>query len=373
MSLLDAVIAAKLSGGGGGGEVTPASIVTATGQMTAQQKAETRANIGATDASTSIPDNVKQALLACFADVAWVDDQGQTHYDALEAALYPLDHITAVYTQSGTVYDTDSLDGLKTDLVVTAVYEGGNTETVPAANYTLSGTLTEGTSTITVSYGGKATTFDVVVTSSSMPSGYVTDGLVFFLDGRLNIDVVNGTWTDLIGGKMFALTDCTASNGGVVFNGTSSKGEYDGTLSSDWETETIEAAIDTTMSASRDILNQPGSGISLRLGLSGEKMRVVLNAGAFAAYCNFPSSENAKLISGIKGKAVINKSAHISSEPVSPTAAVATTIGVRKTSNGYGTYYPGTIYAIRIYNRKLTAAEMLQNQQADIDRYGITI
>ena len=149
--------------GGGSGSVTPASIVTATGQMTSQQASQTRANIGATDAATSIPDNVKQALLACFADVAWADDQGQTHYDALEAALYPLDHITAVYTQSGTVYDTDSLDNLKTDLVVTAVYEGGNTETVSAANYTLSGTLTVGTSTITVSYGGKTTTFDVTV------------------------------------------------------------------------------------------------------------------------------------------------------------------------------------------------------------------
>lgn len=48
-SLLEALIAAKLSGsgGGGGGSVTPASIVTATGQMTAEQKSQTRSNIGA--------------------------------------------------------------------------------------------------------------------------------------------------------------------------------------------------------------------------------------------------------------------------------------------------------------------------------------
>jgi hypothetical protein len=45
-NLLDAVIAAKLAGGGGG-EVTPASIVTATGQMTDAQKANTRTNLGA--------------------------------------------------------------------------------------------------------------------------------------------------------------------------------------------------------------------------------------------------------------------------------------------------------------------------------------
>lgn len=43
-SLLEALIAAKLSGGGSD---TPASIVTATGQMTEEQKAATRENIGA--------------------------------------------------------------------------------------------------------------------------------------------------------------------------------------------------------------------------------------------------------------------------------------------------------------------------------------
>ena len=80
--------------------------------------------------------------------------------------------ISAVYTQSGTVYDTDSLDSLKSDLVVTATYSDSSTATV--TTYTLSGTLTAGTSTITVSYGGKTDTFTVTVThdSSTLPTGY---------------------------------------------------------------------------------------------------------------------------------------------------------------------------------------------------------
>lgn len=106
---------------------------------------------------------VKTALLDCFANVAWATEDGQQYYDALADALYGLQSISAVYTQSGTVYDTDSLDSLKADLVVTALYGDGSTQTVPAESYTLSGTLTEGTSTITVSYGGKTATFDVVV------------------------------------------------------------------------------------------------------------------------------------------------------------------------------------------------------------------
>lgn len=165
MTPLGPIIAAKLMGGNGqGASVTPDSVLTALEGMDSSQQSAARAAIGATDAATSIPDNVKQKLLACFADAAWADDQGQTHYDELEAALYPLDSISAVYTPgTHVVYDTDSLDSLKPYLTVTATYQGGQTATIASSNYTLSGTLTVGTSTVTVSYGGKTTTFTVTV------------------------------------------------------------------------------------------------------------------------------------------------------------------------------------------------------------------
>lgn len=75
--------------------------------------------------------------------------------------------ISAVYTQSGAVYDTDTLDSLKSNLVVTANYD--DDRSVPVTGYTLSGTLTVGTSTITVSYGGYTDTFNVTVTSNITP------------------------------------------------------------------------------------------------------------------------------------------------------------------------------------------------------------
>ena len=109
--------------------------------------------------------DIKSALLACFAHVVWKDDDGPGYYDAFESALNPpanLSSITCVYTQSGTVYDTASLDDLKPDLVVTAHWSDNTTSTV--TTYTLSGTLTEGTSTITVAYGGETTSFAVTVT-----------------------------------------------------------------------------------------------------------------------------------------------------------------------------------------------------------------
>ena len=194
---------------------------------------------------SSFSDDFKTALLNCFENVAWINENGQTYYDALYDSLYPdnmwfitnaltgcvtsnnatnilknnsyvatitanegytLDgatvsitmggndvtnlyyssgsinipnvtgnlvitvtavsdvvSISAVFTQgSAIIYDTDSLDTLQQYLVVTAIYADSTTTTV--SNYTLSGTLEEGISTITVSYGGKTDTFNVTVT-----------------------------------------------------------------------------------------------------------------------------------------------------------------------------------------------------------------
>ena len=105
----------------------------------------------------------KYALLSLLEKVAYIDENGQEYWDTLEQELFTVavSSIAAVYTQSGTVYDTDSLDSLRDDLVVTADFVDGTSETV--TTYTLSGTLTAGTSAITVTYGGKTTTFNVIV------------------------------------------------------------------------------------------------------------------------------------------------------------------------------------------------------------------
>lgn len=76
-----------------------------------------------------------------------------------------LSSISTVFTQgTAVIYDTDSLDTLKQYLVVTAHWSDSTTSTVAASDYTLSGTLTTGTSTITANYGGKTDTFTVTVT-----------------------------------------------------------------------------------------------------------------------------------------------------------------------------------------------------------------
>lgn len=156
---------------------------------------------------SGISDDVKAALLQIAQKVAYVDDDGADYYQDLYDALYPpappktLVSISAVYTQSGTIYTSDTLDDLKPDLVVTATYDDSTTAEV--TSYTLSGTLTEGTSTITVTYGGKSTTFTVTVTHDDTADwDYIweyTDGLP---------DVAEWTWsTDGGSGQIHTIVD----------------------------------------------------------------------------------------------------------------------------------------------------------------------
>jgi hypothetical protein len=96
-----------------------------------------------------------------------------------------LTSISAVFTQgSATIYDTDSLDTLKQYLTVTATYADSTTATV--TDYTLSGTLSVGVSTITVSYSGKTATFNVVVTADN--AVYTLTNRVFNNDGAVNTE-----------------------------------------------------------------------------------------------------------------------------------------------------------------------------------------
>ena len=111
-----------------------------------------------------LSDEVKEAILNLFARVAYISDNGQEYYDALEEAFYPIESISAVFDQGANViYDTASLDDLKQYLVVTGLY--GTNGTREVSNYTLSGTLVAGVSTITVTYKNNiTTTFTVNVT-----------------------------------------------------------------------------------------------------------------------------------------------------------------------------------------------------------------
>lgn len=149
----------------------------------------------------AISEDVKQALMNLVEHVAFIGDDptGRTYIDALEDALYPpanLAYITASFNQSGAIiYNTDTLNDLKQYLTVTAYYDDGTNAFVN--NYSLSGTLTVGTSTITVTYEGKTATFDVTVLS---------DGTIY----SLNNHVFDGTVSSVVDTELSLLASDTS-------------------------------------------------------------------------------------------------------------------------------------------------------------------
>ena len=101
--------------------------------------------------------------------------------------------ITCSYTQGGAVYETDTLDSLKNDLVVTAHYSNSTSRVVDASNYSLSGNLVIGNSTISVSYGGKTSSFTVVVSPITVPKRFITSDDIGSHVGMSNVSVTDGT------------------------------------------------------------------------------------------------------------------------------------------------------------------------------------
>ena len=218
------------------------------------------------------------------------------------------------------------------------------------------------------------------VSSDLVPDGYVKDGLIFFLDG-LQLCTASA-WTDIVGRKTFTLYNCTrdANEKGIVFDGSSSYGEAPGYISLDFAAETIEAAStgllpDNTGVA---ILNQPlvngDCGVSLMGGATTTTVPIAYVADGQTRNYITRTRTVTQHISANKDRVVTNHG-NASGNGTRSTSYAGytenvTTLGSR---NGASRAYKfnGTIYAVRIYNRLLSQAEMLQNQLADASRYGI--
>lgn len=331
-----------------------------------------------------ISPELKQAFLQLAEHIAYIDEDGQDYYDALYDALYPpvppatLVSISAVYTQSGTVYDTDTLDSLKTDLVVTAHYDDSTSAVV--TTYTLSGTLTAGTSTITVSYSGKTTTFTVTVTENTLP--YVSDGLIHMWDGIENThnghDSSTSTWYDLVGSN-----DLAKSSDNITWSDDSAniaRNKASQYFTSDTASESCAGksfeAVFTTDNATSGLVHVFSDsdaqgkvcvytdntfnvrGAAGKTYLTGESAITALhyvcgvfdqNGAISAVYANGVAATQGNTSHSLSGQ--------------------KTKVVIGQTDSGYK--FGGKIYSIRVYNKQLTAAEVASNYAVDVNRFGI--
>ena len=133
---------------------------------------------------SGLSEAAKQALLSCFRHVAWTDEHGQEYYNALASALYSETYpkIVADFNSGvNVIYTDDELNTLKQYLTVKHYANAGDSgTTIPANNYTLSGVLTAGTSTIIATYNDLTTAFtinDVVDFYNQHAFSYPSSGL----------------------------------------------------------------------------------------------------------------------------------------------------------------------------------------------------
>lgn len=198
---------------------------------------------------------------------------------------------------------------------------------------------------------------------------YITDGLIFWLDG-LNQGGESGYWIDRIGGKRFTLHGCTQSGTGVGFS-NGGYATYSGAISNNWQNETIEIAI-SSMAMKNKCWVCPANATTIGIGLvsstSADQFSINMDG---ASYKKWNGVSNFARLSANGSYCVINgaqKTKNATSDTWSKNQTTTTYLGCRYTTSA-SRYCGGTMYNIRIYNRILSVAEMQANQAIDVQRF----
>lgn len=228
-------------------------------------------------------------------------------------------------------------------------------------------------------------TGDIVITAAS--KNYISDGLVFRLDGRHKGNTA-GHWIDDIGNIDFTLTDCTEEDDGVSFNGTSSKGVSSGTLNVLFSAGTIEVVYDASNSGYPTtypqiiLTNSVQLGIAFGLSKNGSVNSYVYAQATSATSLTEPtmgwnnnSIQTKAFMSISTQRCYVNgvsatSGSNSQKDAFGMDSSTGLAIGYRHRTGG-DSFYKGKILAIRVYSRQLTQAEILNNYAVDSNRYTI--
>lgn len=209
---------------------------------------------------------------------------------------------------------------------------------------------------------------------SQSANNYIKEGLVFWLDGS---DATTTKWIDRVGGLEFAMQDVTlVDNGGVMFNGNSSKGISEVSYNAHITKSTIELVFRANNVHAQQIIigshveSNIIAGIDRSTLLIGNYYLWSMSGATIMSDKDITISVNqtSKKIHGFLNKDVITTNI---ADYFTMTDGNYITLGCR-TRTGV-LYFKGILYSIRIYNRHLSDDEMLHNQSIDIQRYNIAI
>lgn len=172
-----------------------------------------------------ITETQKELIVTILRNALYSSDQSE-NIDALEEAFAnPVSYITAsIYLHGNTIYTDDTLDTLRQYLTVIAYFEDGTNQAV--TGYTLSGTLTAGTSVITITYKDATTTVNVPV-SQAVVRYTITNNLTGVTNSNTDSTIADGN--TYIGTLSANTSGYKPSNVSVTVGGTNvTSTVYDG-------------------------------------------------------------------------------------------------------------------------------------------------
>lgn len=200
------------------------------------------------------------------------------------------------------------------------------------------------------------------------PADYVQDGLVLLMDG-IEQGGTADVWTSLVGGHVFTPSGgVTFDDNCVVFDGIDGR-----MLNSSFSTpSTSSGTIEVVYSSNGGfgVIYMPKSGAK-RLAFS-------IDSNYYSIYTNVSSSP--RYVMAAKASASVSDdggwcngvaATQDGSSSLLSSHTTNNRIGCRYNSSTNQTFFNGKIFCIRIYNRRLTAAEVEANRQVDIARFGI--
>ncbi len=194
---------------------------------------------------------------------------------------------------------------------------------------------------------------------------YIKDGLAFWMDGIDKGPNANA-WTDKIGGCVFtAYNGVTFADDHVLLNGTNQYLKNNNDLSFNAELSTIEVAIDCDMTGTK-LIYMPGKASPAQMAMGIYSNKIIWSCGL-----SLPMSTHngAKCLSIRKDLSIMDGVvAEMASNDTWNLSDGNNYIGVRR---GNQNFFDGKIYSIRIYNRLLSAEEMLHNQRVDNVRFNL--
>ncbi len=225
---------------------------------------------------------------------------------------------------------------------------------------------------------------------TSPPTRYVQDGLIACWDGIENAgagvheDNV-AVWKSIVGGYEFTLNNVTVDANCMTFAGSTSS--Y-GTLSATDTASTFLAAKSGTLeivyrsrtgTGSQVIMQSTGAaGMAFSIWETSKILPYTSSSQAAQLSFSFTSGTEVnfaavRYVSGAPVTAIANGSALSPANASSWASPGSETIIGNRYTKASANSFPGSIYAIRLYDRQLTDPEILANQSIDQQRFTETV